>query len=394
LAKKTVADLDVAGKKVLLRVDFNVPLDEKGNITDDTRIRASLPTINYLIQKRAKVIIVSHLGRPKGKVVEELRLTPVANRLSELLGREVKKAHATVGEEVKKMAAELKEGEVLLLENVRFYAEEEKNDPEFARKLAALADVFVNDAFGTAHRAHASTEGVAHFLPAVAGFLMQKELETLGNLLENPPRPFLVILGGAKVSDKIGVIYRFLDKADVLLIGGGMANTFLKASGLQTGKSLVEEDKIEVAKEILTLANKKEKSFYLPEDLVVVPELKENAPSKIVKKDAIPLEYLAVDIGPETIKTYKAICSEAKTIFWNGPMGVFEMKPFAKGTYEIAEAVANSAAVSIIGGGDTVAAVEQSGLTGKINHISTGGGASLEFLEGKELPGVKVLADK
>jgi len=394
LAKKTVADLDVAGKKVFLRVDFNVPLDEKGNITDDTRIRASLPTINYLIQKRAKVIIVSHLGRPKGKVVEELRLTPVANRLSELLGREVKKAPGCIGEEVEKMVADLKEGEVLLLENVRFYPGEEKNDPEFAKKLASLADIYVNDAFGTAHRAHASTEGVAHFLPAVAGFLMQKELETLGNLLENPPRPFLVILGGAKVSDKIGVIYRFLDKADVLLIGGGMANTFLKASGLQTGKSLVEEDKIEVAKEILTLANKKEKSFYLPEDLVVVPELKENAPSKIVKKDAIPLEYLAVDIGPETIKTYKAICSEAKTIFWNGPMGVFEMKPFAKGTYEIAEAVANSAAVSIIGGGDTVAAVEQSGLTGKINHISTGGGASLEFLEGKELPGVKVLADK
>jgi len=394
LAKKTVADLDVAGKKVFLRVDFNVPLDEKGNITDDTRIRASLPTINYLIQKRAKVIIVSHLGRPKGKVVEELRLTPVANRLSELLGREVKKAPGCIGEEVEKMVADLKEGEVLLLENVRFCPGEEKNDPEFAKKLASLADIYVNDAFGTAHRAHASTEGVAHFLPAVAGFLMQKELETLGNLLENPPRPFLVILGGAKVSDKIGVIYRFLDKADVLLIGGGMANTFLKASGLQTGKSLVEEDKIEVAKEILTLANEKEKSFYLPEDLVVVPELKENAPSKIVKKDAIPLEYLAVDIGPETIKTYKAICSKAKTIFWNGPMGVFEMKPFAKGTYEIAEAVANSAAVSIIGGGDTVAAVEQSGLTEKINHISTGGGASLEFLEGKELPGVKVLADK
>lgn len=394
MAKKTVADLDVAGKKVFLRVDFNVPLDEKGNITDDTRIRASLPTINYLIQKRAKVIIVSHLGRPKGKVVEELRLTPVANRLSELLGREVKKAPGCIGEEVEKMVADLKEGEVLLLENVRFYPGEEKNDPEFAKKLASLADIYVNDAFGTAHRAHASTEGVAHFLPAVAGFLMQKELETLGNLLENPPRPFLVILGGAKVSDKIGVIYRFLDKADVLLIGGGMANTFLKASGLQTGKSLVEEDKIEVAKEILILANEKEKSFYLPEDLVVVPELKENSPSKIVKKDAIPLEYLAVDIGPETIKTYKAICSEAKTIFWNGPMGVFEMKPFAKGTYEIAEAVANSAAVSIIGGGDTVAAVEQSGLTGKINHISTGGGASLEFLEGKELPGVKVLADK
>lgn len=394
MAKKTVADLDVAGKKVFLRVDFNVPLDEKGNITDDTRIRASLPTINYLIQKRAKVIIVSHLGRPKGKVVEELRLTPVANRLSELLGREVKKAPGCIGEEVEKMVADLKEGEVLLLENVRFCPGEEKNDPEFAKKLASLADIYVNDAFGTAHRAHASTEGVAHFLPAVAGFLMQKELETLGNLLENPPRPFLVILGGAKVSDKIGVIYRFLDKADVLLIGGGMANTFLKASGLQTGKSLVEEDKIEVAKEILTLANEKEKSFYLPEDLVVVPELKENAPSKIVKKDAIPLEYLAVDIGPETIKTYKAICSKAKTIFWNGPMGVFEMKPFAKGTYEIAEAVANSAAVSIIGGGDTVAAVEQSGLTEKINHISTGGGASLEFLEGKELPGVKVLADK
>lgn len=394
MAKKTIADIDVTGKKVLLRVDFNVPLDDKGNITDDTRIRASLPTINYLSQKGAKIIIVSHLGRPKGKVVDKLRLTPVAERLSELLGREVKKAPGCIGEEVEKMVADLKEGDILLLENVRFYPEEEKNDPEFAKKLASLADIYVNDAFGTAHRAHASTEGVAHFLPAVAGFLMQKELDMLGGLLENPSRPFLVILGGAKVSDKIGVIYRFLDKADVLLIGGGMANTFLKAAGIEMGKSLVEEDKIEIAQEILALAQEKKKGFFLPDDLVVVPELKEDATSKIVKKAEIPPDYLAVDIGPETVKIYSEECFKAKTIFWNGPMGVFEMKPFATGTFKLAEAVANSDAVSVIGGGDTVAAVERSGLAAKINHISTGGGASLEFLEGKELPGVRVLEDK
>lgn len=393
MRKKTIEDIDVEGKKVLVRVDFNVPLDEKGNITDDTRIRAALPTINYLIERGAIVILVSHLGRPKGKVQERLRMDPIAQRLAELLDKEVIKTDDCIGDEPKQAIEDMREGDVLLLENVRFYPGEEANDPEFSKQLAELADVYVNDAFGTAHRAHASTVGVAEFLPAVSGFLMKKELEYLGKALENPERPFVSILGGAKVSDKIGVIKNLLTKVNYLLIGGGMAFTFLKAKGLEIGRSLLEEDKLSLAGELIKEAEDKGVKLLLPVDVVVAPELKPDAPYKRVKVEEIPPDWMGVDIGKETVKEFSNIIKQAKTVVWNGPMGVFEMKPFTAGTKGIASALAESGAVTIIGGGDSAAAVEQLGYADKMTHISTGGGASLEFLEGRELPGVKALND-
>ncbi|NPV42693.1 MAG: phosphoglycerate kinase [Firmicutes bacterium] len=391
MRKKTIEDIDVKGKKVLVRVDFNVPLDEKGNITDDTRIRAALPTINYLIEQGAIVILVSHLGRPKGKVQERLRMDPIAQRLAELLDKEVIKTDDCIGDEPKRAIEDMREGDVLLLENVRFYPGEEANDPEFSKQLAELADVYVNDAFGTAHRAHASTVGVTEFLPAVSGFLMKKELEYLGNALENPERPFVSILGGAKVSDKIGVIKNLLTKVDYLLIGGGMAFTFLKAKGLEIGRSLLEEDKLSLAGELIKEAEDKGVKLLLPVDVVVTPELKPDTPYKMVKVEEIPPDWMGVDIGEETVKEFSDIIKQAKTAVWNGPMGVFEIEPFAAGTKGIASALAESGAVTIIGGGDSAAAVEQLGYADKMTHISTGGGASLEFLEGRELPGVKAL---
>ncbi len=391
LVKKTIRDVDVKGKRVLVRVDFNVPIDETGNVTDDTRIIAVLPTIEYLIEKGAKVILVSHLGRPNGKVVEKLRMDPVAQRLAELLGKEIIKTDECIGDEPKEAIKKMKEGDVLLIENIRFYPEEEANDPQFSKQLAELADIYVNDAFGTAHRAHASTVGVAEYLPAVSGFLMKKELDCLGSVLENPKRPFIAILGGAKVSDKIGVLKNLLDKVDSLLIGGGMAYTLLKAKGLEIGKSLFEKDKLSVAKEIIEEAERKRVNLVLPVDVVVTPELKEDAPYKTVKVEEIPHDHIGVDIGEETVKIFSGFIKQAKTIVWNGPMGVFELEPFAAGTRGIASALAESNAVTIIGGGDSAAAVRQMGFADKMTHISTGGGASLKFLEGKELPGVKVL---
>ena len=391
--KMTVSDLDMAGKRVLVRVDFNVPLQD-GEVADDTRIRAALPTIEYLRRQGARVILVSHLGRPKGKVVEELRMAPVARRLSQLLGTEVKTVPACVGPEVEAAAAQLKDGEVLLLENIRFYPGEEKNDPEFAKQLAAIADAYVNDAFGTAHRAHASTVGVAHLLPAAAGFLMQKELEYLGRALENPERPFLAILGGAKVSDKIGVIRNLLPKVDAIAIGGGMAYTFLKAQGYEVGKSIVDEERLELAKELMAEAKQRGVTFLLPVDVVVADKFAPDAARKVVDVSEIPADWQGLDIGPKTRKLFAKEISRAKTIVWNGPMGVFEWEPFAEGTAEIARAMAESDAVTIVGGGDSAAAVEKFGLADKMSHVSTGGGASLEFLEGKELPGVAVLKDR
>ncbi|ABB15471.1 phosphoglycerate kinase [Carboxydothermus hydrogenoformans] len=392
--KKSIRDVEVKGKKVFVRVDFNVPLNENREITDDTRIRAALPTLQYLREQGAKLIVASHLGRPKGQFNEKYSLKPVAKRLAELLGIEVKMAPDVVGPEVEKMAGELRPGEVLLLENVRFYPEEEKNDPEFARKLARLAEIFVSDAFGAAHRAHASTAGIASYLPAVAGFLMEKEINFLSRALNNPERPFVAIIGGAKVSDKIGVIENLLGKVDVLLIGGGMANTFLKAMGYETGKSLVEEDKVNLAGELMNKAKEVGVKLLLPSDVVVAPRIEAGVPSKIVAVDSIPAEEMALDIGEKTAKHFREEILKAKTVVWNGPMGVFEVEPFDRGTVAVAEAVAESGALSVVGGGDSVAAVEKAGVADKITHISTGGGASLEFLEGKKLPGVEVLNDK
>lgn len=393
MQKMTVKDIDCAQKRVLVRVDFNVPL-ENGEVVDDTRIRAALPTIRYLIEQGAKVILVSHLGRPKGKVNDTLRLNPVARRLSELLNKPVKKVDDCIGPEVEEAVSNLKPGEVLLLENIRFYPEEEKNDPEFARKLAALADIYVNDAFGAAHRAHASTEGVAHYLPAVAGFLMQKEIEIMGKALADPERPFVAILGGAKVSDKIGVIRNLLSKVDTLLLGGGMANTFLKARGCQMGRSLVEDDKVPLASELMEEARRRNVHLLLPVDLVVTQDLSAEAPYKVVKADEVPEGWMAVDIGPETRQAFAKALERARTVVWNGPMGVFEVEPFAEGTEAVARAVAEVKGTTIVGGGDSVAAVEKVGVADRITHISTGGGASLEFLEGRELPGVVALKDK
>ena len=389
--KKTIRGINVTGKRVLVRVDFNVPQDKAGNITDDTRIRAALPTIQYLRDKGARVILCSHLGRPKGKVAEELRLTPVARRLSELLGAPVVNTSDCIGPEVEKAVAGMKPGDVVLLENLRFYAQEEANDPVFARQLAGLAEVYVNDAFGTAHRAHASTEGVTHYLPAVAGLLMERELNFLGKALTAPTRPFVAILGGAKVSDKIGVIENLLPKVDQLIVGGGMANTFLKAQGYEVGDSLLEADKLDLAKDLLKRGGKK---LLLPVDVVIADAFAADAKHQVVPVDKVSAGWRILDIGPQSVTRFSAVLKTAKTVVWNGPMGVFEFPAFAAGTVAIAKALADTGATTIIGGGDSAAAVERAGVADKMTHISTGGGASLEFLEGKVLPGVAALQDK
>ncbi|HFJ9299162.1 TPA: phosphoglycerate kinase [Bacillus paranthracis] len=392
--KKSIRDVDLKGKRVFCRVDFNVPMKE-GKITDETRIRAALPTIQYLVEQGAKVILASHLGRPKGQVVEELRLTPVAARLGELLDKDVKKADEAFGPVAQEMVAAMNEGDVLVLENVRFYAGEEKNDAELAKEFAALADIFVNDAFGAAHRAHASTAGIADYLPAVSGLLMEKELDVLGKALSNPDRPFTAIIGGAKVKDKIGVIRHLLDKVDNLIIGGGLAYTFVKALGHEIGLSLCEDDKIELAKEFMQLAKEKGVNFYMPVDVVITEEFSETATTKIVNIDSIPSNWEGVDIGPKTREIYADVIKNSKLVVWNGPMGVFEMTPFSQGTKAVGQALADAEGTySVIGGGDSAAAVEKFGMADKMSHISTGGGASLEFMEGKELPGVVCLNDK
>ena len=393
--KKTIRDIDVTGKKVLVRCDFNVPLDgETGVITDNRRIRAALPTIKYLIDHNAKVILCSHLGRPKGEFNPKFSLKPVAEELSKLLGKEVKLAKDVIGEDAQKLTSEIKEGEVVLLENVRFHKEEEKNDPEFAKKLASFAEIYVNDAFGTAHRAHASTAGVADYLPAVSGFLIEKELEFLGSSLENPERPFVAILGGAKVSDKIGVIENLIEKVDTLIIGGGMAYTFYKAQGHHIGTSICEEDKLDLATSLLKKAEEKGVKLLLPVDNHVSSEYSNNGEDRFVESTEIPDGFMGLDIGPKTIEIFKDAIKNAKTVLWNGPLGVTEFSKFAEGTRAIATALAESDAVTIIGGGDSAAAVEKMGLADKMTHISTGGGASLEFLEGKVLPGIACLNDK
>ncbi|MBE9220504.1 phosphoglycerate kinase [Dolichospermum flos-aquae] len=397
MSKKSLASLsaaDISGKRALVRVDFNVPVDDQGNITDDTRIRAALPTIQDLTQKGAKVILTSHFGRPKG-VDEKLRLTPVAKRLSELLGQEVIKTDDCIGDDVAAKVAALDNGQVLLLENVRFYKEEEKNDPEFAQKLAANADFYVNDAFGTAHRAHASTEGVTKFLsPSVAGYLVEKELQYLQSAIEAPQRPLAAIIGGSKVSSKIGVIETLLEKCDKLIIGGGMIFTFYKARGLSVGKSLVEEDKLELAKSLEAKAKERGVALLLPTDVVLADKFAPDAESQTVSIDAIPDGWMGLDIGPDSVKVFQAALADCKTVIWNGPMGVFEFDKFAAGTEAIAHTLAEigkTGAITIIGGGDSVAAVEKVGLADQMSHISTGGGASLELLEGKILPGIAAL---
>ncbi|MEN6356418.1 MAG: phosphoglycerate kinase [Armatimonadota bacterium] len=400
--KKTVKDIDVRGKRVLVRVDFNVPLDSDRNITDDRRIVAALPTIKYLIDNGARVILMSHLGRPEtdenGNVtpdsVKKFNLDPVAQRLSDLLGKTVKKADDCIGDEVKQAAMSLADGDVLLLENVRFYKKETKNDPKFAEQLASLGELYVNDAFGTAHRAHASTEGVTKYLPGVAGFLMEKELDYLGRAIGNPERPFLAILGGAKVADKIPVIDNLLTKVNSLIIGGGMAYTFFKAQGYEIGKSLLDAEGLDLAKNAMAKAKELGVELVLPVDVVVATEFSNDAERKVVPVDGIPADWMGMDIGPASIEKFKAVIAKSKTIVWNGPMGVFEMPNFAVGTKAVAEALANASATTIIGGGDSAAAVEQMGFADKMSHVSTGGGASLEFLEGKELPGVVALQDK
>ncbi|MGH2373375.1 MAG: phosphoglycerate kinase [bacterium] len=390
--KKTVRDVDVDGKRVLVRVDFNVPMED-GRITDDRRIREALPTIRELVGRRAKVILASHLGRPKGRVDESLRLAPVAARLSELRGRQVAVLPDCVGPAVDAAIARLKPGEVVLLENLRFHLEEEANDPAFAAALARLADVYVNDAFGTAHRAHASTVGVAAYLPSVAGLLMEKELRHLGQALEDPKRPFVAILGGKKVSDKIGVIQHLLTRADSLLIGGAMTYTFLRAQGKEIGASLCETDRIGLAAELLEAAARRRVPFRLPVDVVVTTAPEAGANRKVVDAGAIPSGWMGVDIGPRTAAEFAEVIVPAGTVLWNGPMGIFEIPPFAGGTRAVAEAMAKSKAVTVVGGGDTAAAVEELGLADRMTHVSTGGGASLEFLEGRELPGIAVLQD-
>lgn len=391
--KMSVKDIDVAGKKVLVRCDFNVPLKD-GVITNDKRIVAALPTINYLRDKGAKVILCSHLGRPKGEWLSEFSLAPVAKRLSELLGCEVRMSKDVIGEDAKEISDTIKDGEVALLENVRYYKEETKNDPQFAKELASLAEIFVNDAFGTAHRAHASTAGVSDYLPAVCGFLIQKEIEVMGKALDDPERPFVAVLGGAKVSDKIGVITNLLDKVDTLIVGGAMAYTFLKAKGKNVGTSLCEDDKLELAKELLAKANEKDVALLLPVDHIAADKFDENAEPVSVESEDIPDGLMGMDIGPKTIELFKAAIVNAKTVIWNGPMGVFEFKNFANGTFAVANAIADTPCVSIIGGGDSVAAVTKLGFADKMTHISTGGGASLEFLEGLELPGIAALNNK
>lgn len=393
--KKTVRDIDVTGKKVLVRCDFNVPIDgETGKITDNRRIRGALPTIQYLLDNNAKVILCSHLGRPKGEFNPKYSLKPVAEELSKLLGKEVKLAKDVVGEDAKNLTENIKEGEIVLLENVRFHGEEEKNDTEFSKKLASFAEIYVNDAFGTAHRAHSSTAGVADYLPAVSGFLIEKELKFLGGALDNPERPFVAILGGAKVSDKIGVIEKLIDKVDTLIIGGGMAYTFYKAQGHHIGTSICEEDKLDLAKELLEKAKTKGVQLMLPIDNHVSSEYSNNGEDKFVESTEIPDGFMGLDIGPRTIEKFKEILRTAKTVVWNGPLGVCEFPKFEVGTKEVAKLLATLDAITVIGGGDSAAAIEQLGLADKMTHISTGGGASLEFLEGKVLPGIACLQNK
>jgi phosphoglycerate kinase len=391
--KKTIRDVEVRGKRVLLRVDFNVPVDESGSITDDTRIRAAIPTIRYLRDEGAVVLVASHFGRPKGKPDAAFSLARAAERLSSLIGFRVPILSDCIGDEVKRAVSAMKPGDVALLENVRFHPGEEKNDRSFAKALAENADLFVNDAFGAAHRAHASTAGVAEFLPAVAGFLMEREVETLSELLESPQRPFAAVLGGAKVSDKIAVLQNLVERADVLVLGGGMANTFLRAKGHSMGRSLVEEDRIPVACEVMSRAAARGTEVLLPVDLVVAERIDPNAETRVVDVGSVPEGWAAVDIGPKSAALFARSIASARTVFWNGPMGVFEIDKFAAGTLSIAGSIAESGATSVVGGGDSVAAVEKANVAGKMSHVSTGGGASLEFLEGKELPGVACLMD-
>ena len=389
-----IDEVPVLGKRVFVRVDFNVPMDDNQDITDDTRIRAALPTITYLVQADAKVILASHLGRPKGKVNPKFSLAPIARRLGELLNKEIIMAQDCIGSELKTQIDNMVNGQIILLENVRFYEEEEMNNPEFAKQMADLAEIYVNDAFGTAHRSHASTEGIAKYIPAYAGFLMKKEVDIMGKALASPTRPFVAIIGGAKVSDKIEVIENLINKVDILIIGGGMANTFLKAQDLQVGKSLVEAEKVELAKELLIKAEKSGVKLMLPSDVVVAKEFSANAASRAIKVSEIEADDMALDIGPKSAEQFAQAISSAQTVIWNGPMGVFEMDAFAKGTERIAKAMAECPGITIVGGGDSVAAVEKMGVVESLTHISTGGGASLEFLEGKILPGVAALQDK
>jgi phosphoglycerate kinase len=391
--KKSIRDADLSGKRVIMRVDFNVPLDEEGNITDDTRIQGVLPSIEQILRQNTKLILMSHLGRPKGQVKEELRLTPVGKRLSELLGKEVIITRDCIGEETKKIISGMQNGDVVLLENLRFYKEEEANDEKFAKALSEYADVYVNDAFGTAHRAHASTEGIAHHLSGLAGFLMEKEISFLGKLLYSPEKPYIAIIGGAKVSSKIGVLEKLLEKVDVLIIGGGMSYTFLKAKGFEVGHSLVETEKVSLAFELIKKADERGVKLLLPPDHLIADKVEESARVRTVDTNAIPNDMIGVDIGPKSVRAYKKDIKQAKTVLWNGPMGVFEIDKFARGTNQIAKALAASKATTVVGGGDSVAAVNKFKLADRISHVSTGGGASLEFLEGKELPGIKALSD-
>ncbi|TFE03862.1 phosphoglycerate kinase [Jeotgalibacillus salarius] len=392
--KKSVKDVDLKGQRVFCRVDFNVPMKD-GEVSDDTRVRAALPTIKFLTEAGAKVILASHLGRPKGEVVEELRLAPVAKHLSSLIGKDVKTVDEAYGEKAEAAVSSLEEGDVLVLENVRFYPGEEKNDAELAKQFASLADVYVNDAFGAAHRAHASTAGIAEHLPAVSGLLMEKELDVLGKALSNPERPFTAIIGGAKVKDKIGVIDHLLDKVDNLIIGGGLAYTFVKAQGHEVGKSLLEEDKIDLAKQFMKKAEDKGVKFYMPVDIVVADDFSNDANIKEVSVDEIPSDWEGLDIGPKTRELYRDVILQSKLVIWNGPMGVFELESFANGTKAVGQALADAQdTYSVIGGGDSAAAVEKFGMADQMSHISTGGGASLEFMEGKDLPGVVALNDK
>ncbi|MFC7064083.1 phosphoglycerate kinase [Halobacillus seohaensis] len=391
--KQTIRDVEVQGKTVFCRVDFNVPMNGE-EVTDDTRIKAALPTIKHLTGNGAKVILASHLGRPKGEVVEDLRLDPVAKRLSDLLAKTVMKTDEVYGEEVNKAISEMGNGDILLIENVRFHPGEEKNDAELAKSFADMADLYVNDAFGAAHRAHASTAGIAEHIPAVAGFLMEKELNVLGKALSNPERPFTAIIGGAKVKDKIGVIDNLIDKVDHLIIGGGLAYTFVKAQGHEIGKSLLEEDKIDLAKQYMKKAEEKGVDFVMPEDVVVADDFSDSANTEVVSIDSIPSDWEALDIGPKTREKYEKIIKDSKLVIWNGPMGVFELETFANGTKAVSKALANTKGYTVIGGGDSAAAVEKFGYADDMDHVSTGGGASLEFMEGKDLPGVALLNDK
>ena len=393
LNKKSIKDFDVKGKRVLIRADFNVPLDDALNITDDTRIRSSLPTIKHVLENGGSVILMSHLGRPKGEVKDKMRLCPVAGRLRKLLGMDVKKMGECVGEEVKKASQSMKPGDVMLLENLRFHKEETKNNPDFAKELASLGDIFINDAFGTCHRAHASTEGITKFLPSASGFLVEKEIEYFEKLSEKPEKPYVAIMGGAKVSDKIEVFKRLMEKVDAILVGGAMAYTFLKSQGKNVGNSKLEQDKINLAKEILDEAEKKNVRIALPLDHIVADKFDEGANVKEVAQE-IPDGWIGLDIGSKTVKKFKEILQSAKTVVWNGPVGFFEKEKFKNGTKEIAHFLAASSATTVIGGGDTAAAVVNLGLDGKMSHISTGGGASLEYLEGKTLPGIAALNDK